>query len=323
MFTLMLTTQEIELMRRPLALSLSLVLSLFAAGNLFAGAEARMTGKIIDGSTRQPIPDAVIKLEAIEAKTVKQEHKVKKDGSYAIFLLDGTIRYKFTFSAPGYAPYEETIKLKLGEPNPRDIELFKAGVPVAAPVVENAPKADPSVLAFNEGAMLLNAGDNAGAIAKFEEAVAAKPDLTAGWMALAKANVRAKNHQKAIDAAKKALELDEEDTDMWQVLYASYLALGDKANAAVAEKKLPANASALFNQAARLINDGKDAEAAVALQQAVTIDPKFARAYYEQGMCYVRMDKKAEAREALGKYLELEPNGKDASTAKEMLSYLK
>jgi tetratricopeptide (TPR) repeat protein len=310
-------------MRRPLALSISLVLSLFVTANAFAVGEARITGKIIDGATKKPIPDATIKLEAIEAKTVKQEHKVKKDGSYAIFLLDGTIRYKFVFAAPGYDPYEETMKLKIGEPNPRDIELFKSGggaVPAEAPP---QAKGDPAVLAYNEGASLLNAGDTAAAIVKFEESVATKPDLTAGWMALAKANARAKNHQKAIDAAKKALELDEEDTDMWQVMYASYLALGDKANAAIAEKKLPANASALFNQAARQINEGKDAEAAATLQQAVTIDPKFARAYYELGMCYVRMDKKAEAREALGKYLEIEPSGKDAPTAKEMLTYLK
>lgn len=304
-------------------LSLTFVLTLFAAANAFALGEARMVGKIRDGATKEPIADATIKLEAIEGKTVKQELKTKKDGSYTVFLLDGTIRYKFTFSAPGYAPYEETMKLKLGETNVRDFELFKGGaVPAGAAVPEEA-QADPAVLLYNEGAALSNSGDFAGAVAKFEAAVAAKPDLTAGWMALAKASVRAKQHQKAIDAAKKALEIDEEDTDMWTVLYSSYTALGDKANAAIAEKKLPANASALFNQAARQINEGKDSEAETSLKQAVAIDDKFAVAWYELGMVYVRAGKSAEAREALGKYLELQPNGKDAPTAKEMLSYLK
>ena len=312
-------------MRRSFALSLSLVLTLFGAANAFAIGEARITGKIIDQNTKKPIPDAVIKVEAVEGKTVKQEHKVKKDGSYAIFLLDGTIRYKFTFSAPGYAPYEETMKLKIGEPNPRDIELGKgasapANEPAAAP---SAPKADPAVLAFNEGVALLNSGEVAGAIVKFDEAVTLKPDLAAGWMALAKANVRAKNHQKAIDAARKALEIDEEDTDMWQVLYASYTALGDKANAAIAEKKLPANASALFNQGARLVNEGKNAEAAAAFKRAVEIDDKFARAWYELGIVYVGLGQNADAKAALTKYLELEPNGKDAAAAKEMLAYVK
>ena len=308
-------------MRRSFALSLSLVMSLFAAGNLFAGAEARLTGKILDSVTKQPITDAAMKLEAVEGKTVKQEQKVKKDGSYTVFLLDGTIRYKFTFSAPGYAPYEETMKLKLGETNIRDIFLDKQGAAVAA--APSAGKGDPAVEAYNAGAVLANSGDTAGAMAKFEEAVAAKPDLTAGWMALAKLAAKTKDYPKAINAAKKALEVDDEDTDMWTVLYQSYTATGDKANAAIAEKKLPANASALFNQAARLINEGKDGDAEGVLKQAVGIDDKFAAAWYELGMVYVRTSKNAEAKEALGKYLALEPNGKDAATAKEMLNYIK
>ena len=40
-------------------------------------------------------------------------------------------------------------------------------------------------------------------------------------------------------------------------------------------------------------------------------------------MLYVRAGKNAEAREALTKYLEIEPTGKDAPTAKEMLKYVK
>ena len=308
-------------MRRSLALIF--IMSLFVAANAFAVGEARMTGKILDGATKQPILDAIVNLEAVEGKTVKQQHKVKKDGSYTVFLLDGTIRYKFTFSAPGYAPYEETMKLKLGETNIRDIELFKGGAAPAGVAVAGEAKGDPAVEAYNAGATMINSGDVTGAIAKFEEAVAAKPDLTAGWMALAKANARAKQWQKAIDAAKKALEVDNEDSDMWTVLYQSYTALGDKANAVIAEAKLPTNATALFNTAARLINEGKDGEAETALKQAVSVDDKFATAWYELGMVYVRTGKTAEAREALGKYLALEPTGKDAPTAKEMLSYLK
>jgi tetratricopeptide (TPR) repeat protein len=306
-------------MRRSFALSL--IMSLFVAASAFATGEARLTGKITDAATKQPIPNVTYKIEAVEGKTVKKEDKARKDGGYTVFLLDGTIRYKFTFSAPGYAPYEETMKLKLGEPNIRDIELRKLGE--AAPGTAPVDIKDPAVDAYNEGAVLANAGDTAGAIAKFEQAVAAKPDLTAGWMALAKSAVKAKQWDKAIDAAKKALEVDDEDGGMWQALFQAYTAKGDKANAAIAEKKLPANASTLFNQAARLINEGKDAEAEKALKQAVSVDEKFAVAWYELGMVYVRTSKNAEARDAFTKYLALDPNGKDASTAKEMMNYIK
>jgi tetratricopeptide (TPR) repeat protein len=306
-------------MRRTFALSL--IMSLFVTANLFAVGEARMTGKVLDIDTKQPIEGAVIDIAATAGKTVKLQQKAKKDGSFTIFVLDGTLTYKFSVSAPGYATYEETIKMKLGETNTHEFGLRKEGV--AAPGAPAQAKADPAVDAYNEGASLSNSGDSAGALLKFEEAVTLKPDLTAGWMALAKVAVKEKKYQKAIDAAKKALEIDDEDADMWTALYQSYLALGDKANAAIAEKKLPANAGKLFNEAARLINDNKDGEAQVALERAVALDPKFAIAWYELGMVHVRAGKSAAAREALSKYLELDPNGKDAPTAKEMLSYLK
>lgn len=310
-------------MRRSLALSI--ISFLLVAGNAFAIGEARMTGKVVDLATKKPIPDATITIEAIEGKTYKRDLKARKDGAFTLMVIDGTIRYKFTVTADGYTPYEETIKMKLGETNVRQFELSKPGTaaPAGQQVQTQAAAADPAVAAYNEGAALINAGDVNGAIVKFNEAVTAKPDLVAGWMALAKAQSRAKNHAQAIAAAKKALEADDEDTDMWTILFNSYTATGDKANAAAAQKKLPANANALFNQAARLINEGKDSEAEKALQQAVAVDAKFAQAYYELGMVYVRTGKSAEAREALSKYLELEPSGKDAPTAKEMLSYLK
>ena len=244
--------------------------------------------------------------------------------AFTIFVLDGTLQYKFNISAPGYNTYEEVIKMKLGETNVREFLVYKAGTgPAGAPGAPAAPpKPDPAVEAYNAGAALSNSGDTAGAMAKFQEAVALKPDLTAGWMALAKVAVKEKKHEVAVDAAKKALEIDDEDADMWLVLYQSYTALGDKANAAIAEKKMPANPSKLFNEAARLINEGKDGEAEASLKRAVAADEKFAVAWYELGMVYVRAGKSAEAKAALNKYLELDPKGKDAPTAKEMLSYL-
>jgi len=307
-------------MRRHLALSLILLLA--AAGSAFAGSEARMQGKVVDGSTKLTIANAEIKIEAVEGKTVRQTTKVKPDGTYAIFVLDGTIRYKYTVSAPGYDPYVETIKMKLGESEKRDFTLLKvgsAGTPSAAAVA----KADATVEAYNEGAALANAGDIDGAIKKFEEAVAAKPDMLASWGALAKMHIRQKNYAKALEASAKVLDVDDSDVEMLTVQHQAYTGLGDKANAEKVGAKLPKNAGQLFNDAAKSINAGDDATAEKLLQQAIAIDEKFAQAHYELGMICVRSGKSAEAKAALSKYLELDPNGKDAATAKEMMSYLK
>ena len=313
-------------MRRNLALSLVLILA--AAGNAFAGAEGRMTGKILDAATKKPVPNATLKVEAIEGKNLKVDGKVKADGSFALMLIDATIRYKYVVSAPGYDTYEEVIKLKIGENAQRDFQLYKAGTspgaaPVAGGVAPAAPAADPAVTAYNEGAVLANAKDYAGAIAKFEAAVAAKPNLTAAWIALARTQYNQKNYPKAIVAANKVLEVDDSDTDMLQILAQSYAATGDKANAAKVQAKLPKNAGALYNDAAKLINAGNDDAAEKLLKQAVEADASFAMAHYQLGMIYVRSGKSADAKAALSKYLELEPNGSEAATAKEMMGYLK
>lgn len=307
-------------MRRTFALS---VLALMVvAGNAFGLGEARVQGKITDAATHKPIPFAVITIDATKGHSVHNEYKADKDGVYRFLVLDGTIPYKFTFKAPGYANVEEVIKLTLGDPNTKDVTMAPGAgsTQAAAPV---AAKADPAVLAYNEGVQLANDGKVDEGIAKMEEAVKTKPDLTAGYEALAKLYLRSKSYDKAIDRANKVLELDTDNQDMFTVLAESYTAKGDKTKAAEYRKKLPADPTTMFNEAAHLINSGKDAEAEPLLKGAIAANDKFAAAYYELGMLYVRVQKNADAKTNLKKYLELEPNGKDAATAKEMLNYVK
>ena len=308
-------------MRRTLALAM--LVALGTAANLFAVGEARINGKVVDAATKAPLGDATILLTSVKGagRTFKQEYKVDKDGSYAIFVLDGTIKYDIVYSAPGHQSEAfNDVKLKLGEPNKKDVELQPAG---AATPKGATPKTDPAVLAYNEGAKLANEGKVDEAIAKIEEAVAAKPELIAGHEALAGLYLRKKEYPKAIAAANKSLEYDADNADMAEILYDAYTATGDTAKAAEFKKKMPANPSVLFNDAAKLINSQKDNEAEPLLKQAIAADDKFAPAYYELGMIYVRSGKNAEAKSNLQKYIELAPTGRDVATAKEMLNYLK
>ena len=290
------------------------------AGNAFAGAEARMTGKTVDAVTKKPIANVAIRVVATEARHFDETFKGDADGSFRLMLVDGTIKYKFTFSAPGYQPYEEVMKLKIGgEKNEKVVELQPgSAVPAGAP----AKTADPSTVAFNDGAKAYNENRTDEAIAKFKEALSTKPEMIAAWEALSRSYLRKKEYAPAIEAANKALELAPDETDMYAILNEAYTATGDKAKASAASAKMPKDASQLFNDAAHLINAGKDADAEPLLKQAIAANDKMAVAYYELGMLYVRTQKNAEAKTNLNKYLELEPNGKDAATAKEMLKYV-
>jgi tetratricopeptide (TPR) repeat protein len=312
-------------MRRTLAICLLTVAA--AAGNAFAGAEARMTGKVVDAVTKKPVTNVTIHVSATEARKFETDFKGDKDGTYRLMLVDGTIRYKFTFSAPGYQPYEETMKLKIGgEKNEKVVELQPADAAAPATTSVSVPVpskgADPSIVAFNEGATAYNEQRTDEAIAKFKQAVAAKPEMIAGWEALSRSYLRKKDYNNAIDAATKALELAPDETDMYGILSEAYTATGDKAKAAAAAAKMPKDAAALFNDAVKFLNAGKDAQAEPLLKQAIAANDKLAVAYYELGMLYARAQKNADAKANLSKYLELDPNGKDAATAKEMLKYV-
>src|SRR6266536_6515477 len=98
-------------MRRTHALTLFALI--FVAANAFALGEARIQGKVIDSVTKKPIVGATIKLEATSGHTVKQEYKADKNGEYRFLVLDGTLTYNFTWSADGYAPVMEKMKLHL------------------------------------------------------------------------------------------------------------------------------------------------------------------------------------------------------------------
>jgi tetratricopeptide (TPR) repeat protein len=311
-------------MRKTLVLCMGMLA--LAAGNAFAGAEARLTGKIVDAKSKAPIAGAKIVAKSVEGKNLSQDTTSKKDGTYALFLLDGTIRYRIVFSAPGHDPVEETMKLQIGgQANVKDVELpaeGSTGKPAAAAAAA-PPAPDPGVTAYNEAASLANEGKLDEAVKKMEEAATKKADFIAAYQALSRLYIRQKNYPKAIEAGEKALSYDPDDTDMHAVLFEAYSASGNKAKAEELKKKLPANAAALFNDAARLLNDSKDGQAEPLLKQAIAADPNMAQAYYELGMIYVRSGNKADARTNLQKYLELKPDGKDAATAKEMLAYVK
>ena len=92
--------------------ALNAVALTFSAISLFAVGEARLTGKVIDTSGK-PIPNATITVTATEGKTFKEVFKTEKDGTFAIFLLDGTIHYDFLVGADGFNSVRENKKLNL------------------------------------------------------------------------------------------------------------------------------------------------------------------------------------------------------------------
>jgi tetratricopeptide (TPR) repeat protein len=159
-------------------------------------------------------------------------------------------------------------------------------------------------------------------------------DLLFGY--LGDAYLGAKKYPEAVDAYSKAIQLDPNKAG-WHNNLAQALAKSNQADKAVEEYDKaaalePANAATYyFNEGAVLTNQGKTDLANAAFDKSIAADPNKAEAYYQKG---VNLMGKATAGkdgkfvpapgtvEALNKYLELQPDGKNAQAAKDMIAAL-
>lgn len=300
------------------------IVALAFTASAFAVGEARVTGTVTD-SAGNPIPDVDIKVTATEKMTFEKDFETTKKGEFAIFLLDGTVRYEFAFSKDGYVPHKEVWKLDLvPNKNVKEIVLKKpsevSGTPSTA--VQTEQVNNPAYTTYNEGVELANAGQDAEAIAKFREAVSLDPELAAGWSALTRLYSRTQQWNEAIEAGQNALDLVGEDEVIATIMADAYTVLGDKEKAKQYRKLAPANPAVLFNEAVPHLNENRDAEAERLLKQAVAVDDSFAKAHYELGALYARQGKNADAKKHLLRYLDLEPEGENATFARELVKYL-
>ena len=207
---------------------------------------------------------------------------------------------------------------------PSEAPAGKAGA-AAAPAPPSA--SDQATLAYNEAVDLINAGNKDGAEAKLLEATAKNPDLPQAWHALAVISHDKKNWAKALEYGQKALDLDPSMTNLYGLLVDSAEKAGDKAAAAQWRKKYdeanPDSPELLYNKGIDAYNKKKMKDAEASLLKAIEARPTFALAHFWLGMTSFNLNKKAQAKEHLEKYLELDPNGSETATAKEILPLVK
>ncbi len=174
----------------------------------------------------------------------------------------------------------------------------------------------------------LNAGDLATAKQKFAEAIEKNAEYGQAYGGMARVLWKEEDLAAgALDNALKSVQYNPEDTEINQVLYAAYSALGQKDKAAEILKKMQAQNPEkaglnMFNQGADYYNSGNTAEAKKIFESILEGQPNHAKTHYMLGMCYVGEDNKAKAKEHFEKFLQLAPNDPDAATAQEMLKYL-
>jgi tetratricopeptide (TPR) repeat protein len=311
------------------AFSALAALMLLAAGAQ-AGTQGRVSGKVTD-SAGNPIDGVTVTVTTPSIKTFKLSVKTDKQGQYGLIVNDATIRYQLKFEKEGFVPAETEKKFSTVEVTVVDQRLLKPSEGGAAKgAAKSAPApstTDQAALAYNAGVDLLSGGDKAGAEAKFKEAVDKNPDLPQAWQALATLSYQKSDWAHTIEYGQKATELDPTATNLYAMMADAAQKSGDKKGAAQWRQKYeeanPDSPEILYNKGIEAYNKKRLKDAETLLTKAVDAKPDFALAHFWLGMTSFTLNKKAESRKHLEKYLELEPSGSEAATAKEILPLVK
>ncbi len=298
------------------------------------GVAKDQSGKPIEGAT----------VELLNAENGRKVNlKTNSKGEYfSIGVAFGT--YKFSLIKDGKViDFVNQVVVNPGEERVIDFDLAKdrAQQPAISEEqqkkTEEAQKQNEKIKGLNtqlaEAKQLETAGNYDQAIAVLQQAAQADPNQDVIWANLGEAQRGAKKYPEAIESYQKAIALKPTNGPYHSALADAYAKSGqtDKAVAewATAVQNDPPNAGAYyFNEGAVLTNTGKVDEAIAAFDKALQADPTRADAYYWKGIdlmgkATVKGDKMvapAGTAEAFNKYLELEPNGKYADPAKQMLA---
>ncbi len=298
---------------------------LLAAAPLYAVGEGRIVGTVLDAAGA-PVADAQVLLTR-PGSSYKQEKKTDGKGTFTLLVLDATKDYQIHVEKAGFLPVDEPVKAKIQDTIRVSYTLQPAvAKPAAGPQALSGE--NQAVAAYNEGVAKLQAKDNAGAIAKFEEAATLNPKLPDAPAVLAELYLDAKKNTEAIAAAERYLALQPNAPRGLSVEYDAYQALGDQAKADAALEALikadPGHDTAvrLLNKGVALFNGGKVDQAIPIFERALQVDPTLAKTHYMLGLSYANSGNNEKGREHLTKFLELAPNDENAATAKEMLEYM-
>lgn len=200
--------------------------------------------------------------------------------------------------------------------------------------------------AFNEGMTALQAKQYDQAIAAFDKAGTLDPSQLAVWTNLADAYMKNsegktgpafdENVQKGLETYQKAVIMKPDDAGLHNN-YALALAKAKKFDETQLELKKAADLDPTnggkyyYNLGALLVNSGQTGPASEAFKKAIELTPTYADAYYQYGISLMGQAKTDSSgkvipvpgtAEAFQKYLELQPNGQWAESAKGMLASL-
>lgn len=283
-----------------------IVVTLAEAPNAEAQALARVVVNLQD-TDGNPIKDVEVKVTTTARDDFEVIEKTDKKGRATLAFKDGTLSYRFDFSAVGYQPANTVIKPAPGGTIRQFFTLPKLNQAQAqtSQEVESSGKPDPDApkvlteaeQVFNAGVEMLRGDDMEGAKQKFIEAASLDPDLALVHSGLASLYLENKDYALALQSAQRLSELEPDAPLTHRLLYEAYQGSGDSEKAAEELARLKEldksgdTSVLLFNEGAAAARVGDNKRARSLFGQALEVDPTLLAAH--SALAIVLMQDKA------------------------------
>jgi tetratricopeptide (TPR) repeat protein len=302
-------------------------LAALALGQDWHQGKGRLEGSVTN-SKGQPIPDAVV---ALRLEGQGPDLKTDKKGHWAILGISGG-SWELDVSAPGYQSRKINVNVSeitrippmaiQLEPEPQqqtqqEVPITVGGKAISKEAVEALEKGDAASKAKNYPEAQVN----------YLKVLPELPDNVSLLRNLALVYYFDNKPDEALKYARQTVEKDPGNQPALLIvseleLQKGNLEAGQQALARVPDERIT-SPTPYLNVGILLYNKKRAGEAEEYFSKAIAKKPDLAAAYYYRGLARYQLKRTAEAKADLEKSIELDPSGKDAETAKEILKAMK
>jgi tetratricopeptide (TPR) repeat protein len=289
----------------------------------------RISGDVKD-ETGAVIEGAVIVARG-QSADAQFDTKTDKRGHFALAGF-GTGVWRFTVTKEGYLPLVQDVSVHQLKANPPLALVLKKASGLDALQSDTA-----GIASFDQGNALLAQGEFEEAAKIFEEFLAKYPDIYQARLNLASARLKMGDTaradaefkavlEKALPADPAARKDEGAAVRALSGLGETAMKTGDFESAgtyfARALEISPLDEGAAYNVGEIFFSNQKNDEAIRYFEMAIRIKSTWPKPYYRLGLVYLNKGDYPKALENLNKFVELDPQGPDAPTAKNIIATL-
>lgn len=300
------------------AATFAAVLVLSSAAALFAVAEARLLATVVDQDGK-PIEGVTATLRS-SVGGFEMTATTDRKGRFLMLVVDASHPpYTLTLAKEGYYEVEGEVDIRPGGTNRPEFVVPEV-VPVEVPEEKPLEGSTEAIELYNAGAALYNAGDRAGAVAKFEQALALDDDFVDAMRLLGGLHLDGGQPARALELAERWLELEPGKTEAELLRFDALVDLqrGDEAAQLVpgllGTVPGPELAPRLFNLGAETQRQGQDKDAIGWMEKAVEANPDFIEAWSALASLRLGEGRQEGAIEAADHVLAARPDDVEALT---------